>query len=72
MLLWGSGAGTPKIYDDAAAAEKSRQEDGGFSLMSEVAINPLKCKLAPSRPEMHAAGLGEGRIPNPRELWIQT
>jgi hypothetical protein len=34
-----------------------------FSLMSEVAINPLKCKLAQSYPEKDAAGPGGGWDP---------
>lgn len=46
------------IHSSAAAAADTRQEHGVFSLTSEVAINSLKCGLAPSLPEKHAAGLG--------------
>lgn len=36
-----------------------------FSLMSEVAINPPKCKPTPSHTEVHTLGLRAGKVPNP-------
>lgn len=49
---------TCRIHNSAATAAYTQQEHGVFSLMSEVAINSLKCRLAASLPEKHAAGLG--------------